>query len=96
MTSPGKLGELHFAGEPALRLLERLGWKHVPAPELAEERGGERGVLLRGRLRRALLRLNEGLSAEQADRAIDALQRIEGSGIGLNRAGTSAAYGLTL
>ena len=97
MTSPDKLAEIHFAEEPALRLLERLGWKHVLAPELAEERDGERGVLLRGRLRRALLRLNEGLSAEQADRAIAALQRIEGSGIALNRAvHERLTYGLTL
>ena len=97
MTSPDKLNELNFAEEPARRLLERLGWKHVPPTELAGDRGSEREVLLRGRLQRALLRLNEGLTGVQADRAIDALRRIDGSGIALNRAvHERLAYGLTL
>ena len=66
-------------------------------PSLPRNATGNAGCCCAGRLRRALLRLNEGLSAEQADRAIAALQRIEGSGIALNRAvHERLTYGLTL
>ncbi len=43
-------------------LLERLGWRCVTREALAAERGDEREVLLKGRLRRALLRLNQWLT----------------------------------
>ena len=52
MTTPAKLNELNHAEEPARRLLEGLGWKYVPRETLAAERGDQREVLLRGRLRR--------------------------------------------
>jgi hypothetical protein len=51
-------------------LLELLGWTYVPRDALAEERGNEREVLLKGRLRAALLRLNEWMTEEQAERVI--------------------------
>ena len=60
MTSSSKLNEFNHAEDPA-RLLERLGWTYVPHAELAAERGDERDVLLKGRLRACLLRLNEWL-----------------------------------
>ena len=43
MTSPGKLGELHFAGEPALRLLERLGCGTSPPTILPRNATGNAG-----------------------------------------------------
>ena len=55
MTTPSKLNEFNHAEEPARRLLERLGWTYVPRDVLAAERSGEREVLLKERLRRALL-----------------------------------------
>ena len=51
MTTPAKLNEFNHAEDPALRLLERLGWTYVPRDALAAERGDEREVLLKGRLR---------------------------------------------
>jgi type I restriction enzyme R subunit len=65
-----KLNEFNHAEEPARLLLERLGWIYVPRDALAAERGGEREVLLKGRLRAALLRLNEWMTEEQAERVI--------------------------
>ena len=54
MTTPSKLNEFNHAEDPARRLLERLGWTCVPRETLAAERGDEREVLLKGRLKAAL------------------------------------------
>ena len=51
MTTPAKHNEYNHAEDPARRLLERLGWTYVPRNDLAAERGNEREVLLKGRLR---------------------------------------------
>ena len=86
MTSTAKLNEYNHAEEPARRLLEQLGWTYVAREALAVERGDEREVLLKGRLRRALLRLNEWMTEEQAERAIFNLERIEAMGMARNQA----------
>ena len=61
-TSPNKLNEFNHAEDPDRQLLELLGWAYVPRESLADERGDERAVLLKSRLTRALLRLNEWLT----------------------------------
>ena len=71
--------------QPTRELLERLGWSYLSASELSRERSDEREVLLKGRLRSALLRLNEWMDLEQADRVIYALEHMEESGMGRNR-----------
>ena len=80
------LNEYNHAEEPARLLLERLGWTYVPRETLATERGGEREVLLKSRLRRSLLRLNEWLTEAQADRAIFDLEHIDATGMARNQA----------
>ena len=70
MVVPAKLNEFNHAEDPARRLLERLAWTYVPRETLALERGDEREVLLKGRLKATLLRLNEWMTEEQAYRAI--------------------------
>ena len=85
MTTPARLNELNQAEEPARALLERLGWTYVPRESLAAERSGEREVLLTGRLRAALLRLNEWLTEEQAERVIFDLEHIHEVGIARNQ-----------
>ena len=86
MTSPSKLNEYNHAEEPARLLLERLGWTYVPRETLAAERGGEREVLLKGRLEDALMRLNEWMTAEQASRSIFDLEHIDATGMARNQA----------
>ena len=49
------------------------------------ERDDERAVLLKGRLRAALLRLNEWMTESQADWVIGELEQTEGSGIARNQ-----------
>ena len=97
MTSTAKLNEFNHAEEHARRLLEQLGWTYVAREALAAERGDEREVLLRRRLRQALLRLNEWMTDEQADRAMFGLERIEETGMSRNqRAHEYLTYGMPL
>ena len=85
MTTPNKLNEFNHAEDPARRLLERMGWTYVPSEQLAAERATEREVLLKDRLRAALLRLNDGLTGAQAERVIYDLERADGLGMARNR-----------
>ena len=86
MTAPAKLNELNLAEHPARELLERLGWTYVPREELAEERDDERDVLLYGRLTAALMRLNQWMTEDQAQRVIFNLQHLEATGLARNQA----------
>ena len=86
MATTAKLNEYNHAEEPARRLLEQLGWVYFTREALAVERGDERGVLLKARLKQALLRLNEWITEEQAERAIFNLERIEATGMARNQA----------
>ncbi len=85
MTTSNKLNEFNHVEDPARRLLEQLGWAYVPAEQLASERPNERDVLLKDRLRAALLRLNDGLTGAQAERVIFDLERADGIGMARNR-----------
>ena len=86
MTTHAKLNEYNHAEEPARVLLERLGWTYVPRESLAGERNNERETLLKGRLRRALLRLNEWMTDEQAKRVIFNLEHVDATGMARNQA----------
>ena len=86
MTSPAKLNELNLAENPARELLERLGWTYVPRETLAVERDDERDVLLHGRLTAALMRLNQWMTEDQAQRVIFNLQHIDATGLARNQA----------
>ena len=66
-------------------LLERLGWTYAPRETLSAERSGEREVLLKVRLRAALLLLNEWLTDEQAERVIFELEHVNEVGIARNQ-----------
>ncbi len=85
MTGTDRLDELSHAENPARELLEKLGWTYVPREVLAAERDDEREVLLKERLRRALLRLNEWMTKSQANWVISELEHTEGSGITRNQ-----------
>ena len=85
MTSTAKVNEFNHAEEPTRVLLERLGWTYVPREVLAAERSDEREVLLKGRLRAVLLRLNEWMTEEQADRVIFDLEHGNATGMARNQ-----------
>ena len=97
MTTPNKLNEFNHAEDPARRLLERLGWTYVPAEHLAPERATERDVLLKDRVRAALLRLNDGMTGAQAERVVFDLERADGIGMARNQlVHEYLTYGMTL
>ena len=97
MTSPSKLNEYNHAERPALDLLEQLGWTYVPRDALAAERGDERQVLLKRRLKAALQRLNQWMTEEQADRVIFELEHIDALGMARNqRVHECLTYGMPL
>ncbi|MBI2940811.1 MAG: hypothetical protein HYY04_10280 [Chloroflexi bacterium] len=81
-----RLTELNEAEIPARDLLRRLVYVSVPREALARERDGEREVLLRSRLRLALLRLNPWLTENQADRAIFQLENVDAVGMARHQA----------
>ena len=96
-SSTTKLNELNHAEEPARVLLERPGWTYASREELARERGDEREVLLKGRLRRSLLRLNEWMTEEQAKRVIFELEHVDATGMARNqRVHEYLTYGMPL
>lgn len=86
MLNPTRLNELNEAEEPAKELFRRLSYIYVPRQMLATERDGEREVLLKGRLRQALLRLNPWITEVQAERAIFKLKHVDSIGMARNQA----------
>ena len=86
MTTHDKLNELNQAEEPAKELLRRLGYLYMSREVLAAERDNEREVLLKGRLKAALLRLNPWMAQEHAERAIFNLENIDAVGMARNQA----------
>ena len=86
VTNPGdKVNELNEAELPAIALLQRLGYTYVPREILAPERDNEREVLLKGRLKAALLRLNPWLKDNDAERVIFALENLDAVGMARNQ-----------
>ena len=82
--SPTRLDELNHAEEPARVLLKRLGWAYLPRETLAPERGDEREVLLKGRLR-------------QTERVVFELEHIDATGMARNqKVHEYLTYGMTL
>ena len=55
-------GELHLAENPAVEMLESLGYTYVPPEALEGERASFKETILTGRLAAALKRLNPWLS----------------------------------
>ena len=85
ISSASKLNEYNHAEAPAQQLLGSLGWTYLPRETLVQERGDEREVLLKGRLRRALMLLNEWMTGTQADRAIFELEHTDATGMARNQ-----------
>jgi type I restriction enzyme R subunit len=79
--TPHAYTEDQLVEQPAIGLFAALGWQTVSAMEETFEAGGSLGretkgeVVLTGRLREALTRLNPGLPAEVIQAAIDGLAR---------------------
>ena len=97
MTTSYQPDELSHAELPARDLLVALGWTFVPREALAEERSHEREVILKDRLTAALMRLNEWMTADQAQRVIFNLEHVDETGMLRNqRIHEYLSYGMPL
>ena len=99
MTSrPTGWDELHLAENPAVELLESLGYAYA-APEILEgERGSFKETILTDRLAAALKRLNPWLSATNVASAVKAVTQVPAASLAeANRKiYTSLTYGIAL
>ena len=68
--------ELHLAENPAVELLESLGYTYVPPEALEPERASLKETVLAGRLAAALKRLNPWLSETNVAKAVKAVTQV--------------------
>lgn len=91
------INELDHVEKPTRMILIQLGWAYLSNSELAKEKQDQREVLLRSRLRTALLRLNEWMTSEQAERVIFNLEHLDEVGMVRNqKVHEYLTYGMTL
>ena len=68
--------ELHLAEDPAVELLESLGYTYVPPEALEPERASLKETILAGRLATALKRLNPWLSETNVAKAVKTVTQV--------------------
>ena len=90
--------ELHLAEDPAVELLQSIGYTCVPPQDLEHERTSFREVILTGRLAAALKRLNPWLSESNVAKAVKAVTQVPAASLAeANEAlYTSLTYGIAL
>ena len=95
---PAGWDELHLAENPAVELLESLGYTYVPPEALEPERTSLKETILTGRLATALKRLNPWLSEANVAKAVKAVTQVPAASLAeANEAlYTSLTYGIAL
>ena len=90
--------ELHLAENPAVELLQSLGYTYVPPEDLERERASFKEPILTGRLNLALKRLNPWLSETNLTKAVRAVTQVPAASLAeANQAlYTSLTYGIAL
>jgi len=96
--APRDWDELHLAEDPAVDLLQRLGYTYLPPETLAVERDSLKEPVLVDRLARALLTLNPWLSPENVQKAIRAITHVQAASLteASERVYTALTYGIAL
>ena len=90
--------ELHLSENPALELLECLGYTYIPPEHLEPERATLKEAILTNRLAAALKRLNPWLSDTNVAKAVKALTQIPAASLAEANETlyTSLTYGIAL
>ena len=90
--------ELHLAENPAVELLESLGYSYVPPEDLEPERASLQETVLTRRLAAALKRLNPWLSETNVAKAVKAVTHVPAAGLAEanEKVFTSLTYGIAL
>ena len=90
--------ELHLAENPAVELLESLGYTYVPPEALEPERASLKETILTGRLAAALKRLNAWLSETNVAKAVKAVTQVPAASLAEANETlyTSLTYGIAI
>ena len=90
--------ELHLSENPAVELLESLGYTYLPPEDLEPERPSLKEAILAGRLAAALKRLNPWLSETNIVTAIKAVTQVPATSLAEanEKLYTSLTYGIAL
>jgi len=90
--------EEHLSEIPAVQVLERLGWSYVAAEELEAERESQKEVVLGGRLKKEIKKLNPWISDDNANRAMRAVTGIQTASLleANEKLYTTLTYGVSL
>ena len=98
MNKPNNWDEAHLSEDPAVELLQRLGYTYVTAEALEAERETLRDVVLTTRLSAALKRLNPWLTDDNVRKAIKAVTGIQAASLieANEKVWKALAYGTTV
>ena len=90
--------ELHLAENPAVELLQSLGYTYVPPEDLERERASFKETILAARLAAALKRLNPWLSETNVTKAVKAVTQVTAASLAEANETlyTSLTYGIAL
>ena len=98
--SPKTIGwdELHLAENPAVELLQSLGYTYVSSDDLDRERAGFREATIARRLAKAVKRLNPWLTATNVNKAVKAVTQVPAASLAEanEKLHTSLTYGIAL
>jgi hypothetical protein len=98
MTPGQDWNELHLSEDPAVEVLQALGYTYV-APEVLEaERESLKQTILTGRLGRALKKLNPWLSDDNTNKAIRTITTVQAASLldASEKVHTDLTYGISL
>ena len=90
--------ELHLAENPAVALLQSLGYRYVPPGDLERERASLKEAVLSRRLATAVKRLNPWLSATNVNKAVKAVTQVPAASLAEanEKLHNSLTYGIAL
>ena len=90
--------ELHLAEDPAVELLESLGYTYVPPQDLDSERTSSKEAVLNNRLASCLQRLNPWVSETNVSKAVRAVTQVAAASLAETneKIYTSLTYGIAL
>ncbi len=90
--------ELHLAENPAVELLESLGYTYVPPENLEPERASLKETILTRRMAAAMKRLNPWLSDTNVAKAVKAVTQVPAASLAEanEKVYTSLTYGIAL
>ena len=96
--NPTHWDELQLAENPAVELLESLGYTYIPPEELEVERASFKETILIGRLAAAIKRLNPWLAATNVTKAVKAVTQVAAASLAEANETlyTSLTYGIAL